>query len=77
MAFHASNDFFSVLKLLFDTIWRIVVSFNIPGTNINSIEFVFGVMVIIFVLKHGIAFAFGVADLSHDISKKASNSKGD
>lgn len=46
-----SSDFVMVLAALFSSAWKIVVSFKIPGTNMNVAEFFFAGAMIIFVLK--------------------------
>lgn len=46
-----SSDFLMVLATLFSSAWKIVVSFKIPGTNMNVAEFFFAGVVLIFVFK--------------------------
>lgn len=46
-----SNDFLLVLSALFSSAWRIMTSFQIPGTNINIPEFLFGCLMVAFVIK--------------------------
>lgn len=46
-----SPDFLLALSAIFSSGWRIFVSFQIPGTNINVAEFVFGCFMVVFVIK--------------------------
>lgn len=48
---HVDSDFLLVLSALFSSAWKIAVSFQVPGTNINIPEFVFACMVVVFVIK--------------------------
>ena len=68
MLFSSDSTFKTVLKLIFVDIWKIFISFQVPGTNLTVVEFVFGAMVILFVLRRGIAFAFGSGKLGADVS---------
>lgn len=46
------NDFLQILGSVFSVGWRIATSFNIPGTNINVVEFALACLVLRFVLVH-------------------------
>lgn len=46
-----SSDFLLALAAIFSTGWRIVTSFQIPGTNINVAEFSFACFMVVFVIK--------------------------
>lgn len=48
---NVSSDFMLVLAAIFSSGWRIVTSFQIPGTNINVAEFAFACFMIVFVIK--------------------------
>ena len=48
---HVSSDFLVIVATLFSTGWKIVTSFQIPGTNINVAEFVFACFMVVFVIK--------------------------
>lgn len=45
------SDFLLVIAAVFSSGWRIVTSFQIPGTNMNVAEFVFACMMVVFVVK--------------------------
>lgn len=46
-----NSDFVQIIAAIFSTGWRIFVSFRIPGTNMNVAEFVFGCMMVLFVVR--------------------------
>lgn len=48
---NVSSDFMLVIAAVFSTGWRIVTSFQIPGTNMNVVEFVFACMMVVFTIK--------------------------
>lgn len=43
-----SDDVKLVISALFSSAWRIMTSFQIPGTNINIAEFLFACLAILF-----------------------------
>lgn len=48
---NVSSDFLLVLATVFSSGWKIVTSFQIPGTNMNVAEFLFACMMVVFVIK--------------------------
>lgn len=54
-----TSDAFSVVQLLFSSIWSLFTSFNIPGTNVTPASFA------IFILFVGIIIRF-VHNLLHE-----------
>lgn len=60
-----SNDFKSVVALIFSTGWRILTSFDIPGTNINVVEFAIASLVLLFVIRRVLPI-IGVKELDAD-----------
>lgn len=51
-----SSDFKSCLALIFQTGWKICTSFDIPGTNMNIVEFSVAGLILLFVFRHVLAF---------------------
>lgn len=60
-----SNDFRMVVALVFQTGWKLFTSFNIPGTNINVVEFAVASLVLLFVLRRVLPI-IGVKELDAD-----------
>lgn len=60
-----SNDFKTVVATLFSTAWRLMTSFNIPGTNINVVEFAVSCLVLLFVIRRVLPI-IGVKELDAD-----------
>lgn len=51
-----SSDFKDVLACIFKTGWDLCRSFNIPGTNMNIVEFSVASIVLLFVFRHVLSF---------------------
>lgn len=60
-----SNDFRMVVATLFSTGWKFLTSFDIPGTNINVVEFAISGLVLFFVLRRVLPI-IGVKELDAD-----------
>lgn len=60
-----SNDFRMVVATLFSTGWKFLTSFDIPGTNINVVEFAVSGFVLFFVLRRVLPI-IGVKELDAD-----------
>lgn len=60
-----SSDFKACLALIFQTGWKIVTGFNIPGTNMNIAEFSVAGIVLFFVLRRVLP-VLGVKELNAD-----------
>lgn len=53
-----SNDALSVLQCLFQTIWRLFTSWDIPGTNVSPAE------MFLFLISAGIGLRFALSFLT-------------
>ena len=48
---NVSSDFLLVLSAVFSSGWKLVTSFQIPGTNMNVAEFIFSCMMVVFAIR--------------------------
>lgn len=48
---YTDNSFVLVVSTLFSSAYRLMKSFNIPGTNINVFEFMMAAIVLFFIIK--------------------------